>query len=151
MPKFIYSTLSANNIYADWVSGGGDLPRIEKSVLIKGGSNVADKRLITPRGVVTEVSDDDFAWLKDNYPFKFHVDGGFLAVADTNEDPEMVMGAEGMEARDTSAPLEPGDFDGQPGAKPSDVKADAVAEAAPAQAAASAHPAATSVRSPRRA
>lgn len=146
---FIYSTLSANNIYADWVPGGADLPKIEKQVLIKGGSNVADKRLITPRGVVTEVSADDFAWLKDNYAFKFHMDQGHIAVADKLEDPEKVVVSEGLEARDTSAPLEPGDFEGQDGPKPSDVKAENVAEAAPAQAAASAHPAAA--RNPRRA
>jgi hypothetical protein len=103
--------------------------------------------------VVTEVSADDYAWLKDNYHFQFHVAGGFLAVSGHKEDPEKIIADAGLEGRDTSAPLEPGDFSGQDGPKPTDVKADAISEAAPAQAAASAHPAASAApkRNPNRA
>jgi hypothetical protein len=149
--KYVYSTLSADNIYGAYVKGGADLPMIdrERQVLIKGGSNVADKRLITPRGVVTEVSEDQLAALLENTVFQMHVENGYVTFSDHNEDPEKVIGAEGLEARDASSPLEPGDFVADDaGAKPSDVIRSAADDAAPPapHSAPPAHPAANSAR-----
>ena len=143
--KYVYSTLTADNIYAGYVKGGADIPIVERSVHIKGGANVADKRLITPRGVATEVSADDLEFLLENSVFQMHVENGYVTFSDHKEDPEVVV-ASGMEGRDQASPLEPGDFEGQPGPQPAD--AQAVGLTPPAASVAASHPAA---RSPRRA
>lgn len=131
---YVYSTLSADNIYAAYVPGGADLPMVdrERQVFIKGGSNVADKRLVTPRGVVTEVSSEELDALKENTVFQMHVANGYVTFSDHKEDPEKVIGAEGLEGRDASSPLEPGDFVAdEAGAKPADVIRSAADDAAP--------------------
>ena len=108
MPKYVYSTLASDNVYATWVKGGGDLQRIEHSVTIKGGAGVADKRIETPLGVVTEVSDEDLKVLMTNEVFKRHLEHGFVKVDDKRADPETV--AADMERNDPGAPLTDADF-----------------------------------------
>lgn len=56
----------------------------------------------TPRGRVTEISDEQYAQLKDNHVFQLHKENGFISVENRKEDPEKV--ATNMEASDKSAP-----------------------------------------------
>ena len=113
MSKYIFSTLANDNLYAGYVKGGADLPRLERQVLIKGGAGVAgrDQRMITPRGVVTEVTDSEYEFLKTNVVFKRHQDTGFIKIEDRAADPEQV--AADMTGRDNSAPLVDADFDAE--------------------------------------
>lgn len=108
---FIYSTLSGDNLYQNYGKGGADLPVAEGGVLIHGGANVPDKKLITPLGVMTEVSADELTYLQANEVFKVHEKNGFLKVSEKKADPDVV--AADMETRDPSAPVVPADFEAE--------------------------------------
>jgi PBP1b-binding outer membrane lipoprotein LpoB len=89
-----------------------------KTVKVNGGANIADKHLITPAGAVTEVSDDDLSFLKQNKMFNRMIDRGFIKVETKETKVEKVVSD--MTGRDESAPLVPDDFTEETqGAKPS--------------------------------
>lgn len=110
----VYSTLTADQIYTVWAKAKGNDPlaHAEKRFFVKGGANLADKRLITPRGVLTTFSASDFADLKTIQAFKDHERNGFISWSESKADPEKVV-ADGMVSRDESAPMNPGDYDTQ--------------------------------------
>ena len=103
MTQYVYSTLTCDQRYTAWEKGGGDIPVEAGSVLIKGGSNVADARVITRIGVRTEVTDEEYALLLENEVFKLHFDNGFITVEEKKVDPEVV--AADLVSRDASAPI----------------------------------------------
>ena len=106
---FIFSTATNDTIYTEYEKvGEGGLPTIIRRVVVKGGANLADKKLITPKGVVTNVSDDDIEWLKAHASFQRHVNKGFISVSATKEDPAKV--AANMTAKDKAAPTTPETF-----------------------------------------
>lgn len=105
---FVYSTLTCDQRYTNYVPGGGDLPVPVGSVFVKGGTGVADARLVTPRGVVTEVTEEELAILEANADFNLHRKNGFVEVSASKVDPEKA--AADMEGRDASAPLVPADL-----------------------------------------
>lgn len=110
MAKQIYSTLSADTRYAEWVTTPG-LNTIQKSVLVCGGAGVAlrgaGQRVITPSGVRTEVSDADADFLQNNGHFKEHMKRGFVRIENVARDPEKV--ADKMETDEGGAPKTPDD------------------------------------------
>lgn len=106
---YVYSTLTCDNNYTAWEKGGGDVPHSTGSVLIKGGSNVANRKtLVTPLGVATGVSDKQLAMLEANPEFRKHSERGFIKVLAHKADPESVVGD--METRGEDAPLVPQDY-----------------------------------------
>lgn len=105
---YVFSTLTSNMVYRAYKEGGADMPLVDKEILIAGGSNLPDKRLITPYGVMTEISPEDLAILEENEVFALHKANGFITVRDKPADPEKV--ATDMETRDQSAPLVDADF-----------------------------------------
>lgn len=112
---YIYSTLSNSQMISQFNVVEGGIPKRGKSVIINGGSNVANKNLVTPRGVVTELSDADYALVKDDKSFKRWVERGYITVDSKNIAVEKVVAD--MDGRDESAPLVPQDFEGARGAK----------------------------------
>jgi hypothetical protein len=82
------------------------------SVFIKGGANVADKRLLTPRGVVTKITEEDLAALEQSSGeegvWATHKRNGFITTSTSKGDPEVV--AADMTTRDQAAPLVDEDF-----------------------------------------
>lgn len=105
----VYSTLTADQLYTVWgkaAPGGSATPTHQ--ILIKGGSNVADKRLITRIGVMTQVSDKDLEALEQVELFQIHQKNGFITVQKRKVDPEVV--AADQQSRDKSAPLTPQDI-----------------------------------------
>jgi hypothetical protein len=105
---YVYSTLTAGQEYTGWVKGAGDLPQRKHSVRIEGGANCYSKRLITPLGVVTEISEEDLAFLRAHKIFRKHEKNGFVKVEAKRREVEAVVAT--MEHRDTSAPDTPEDF-----------------------------------------
>lgn len=105
---FVYSTLTAGNTYVDYHATVNGVPTAVRSVAIAGGTNVPNKHLVTPMGVVTEVTDDELEFLEKDPGFIFHREKGFLKVQKTKANPEKV--AADMETRDASAPAVPQDF-----------------------------------------
>ncbi|MDD9339598.1 MAG: hypothetical protein PV362_08080 [Providencia heimbachae] len=95
MALYVYCTLSNDQNYS--VADG--------AVFIAGQANIMTKHMYTPRGRVTEVSDEQYAQLKDNHVFKLHKENGYVSVENRKEDPEKV--ATNMEASDKSAPDTP--------------------------------------------
>lgn len=108
----VYSTLTCDQQYVAWKKGGNDVNMVEHSILIKGGTGIANKNIITPYGVRTEISDQEAELLKQNKVFQVHEQNGFVRIEQRSVEPEKV--AADMSARDESAPLTPGDYTNQP-------------------------------------
>lgn len=106
----VYSKMAADVTYNDYIGGGDTLSRVAKSVLIKGGAGVANKNIITPLGVHTEITEDDRDMLLKNGIFKKHQDAGFVTIEEKSEDPDKVA-TNLTEGPDPSAPLTPVDFE----------------------------------------
>ena len=79
MSKHVISTLTRPNRYAKWVTQAG-VGTMLRSVLIQGGAGVIDKKLITPEGVRTEVSEADAEFLASHGLFKEHQARGFVKI-----------------------------------------------------------------------
>lgn len=107
-PVYVYSTLSTDQLYTLYVRGGNDIPRPDKQILVKGGANVANKHLWTPRGVVTEITEEELALLRDNKLFQTHEKNGYVKVDKAKVEVEKAVSD--MEPRDESSPLQPGDY-----------------------------------------
>lgn len=105
---YVYSTLSAPVRYSFYEKGAGDMSREASAILIRGGANVADKNFVTPRGVVTTISAEEYAKLKENKLFQTHVDNGYITVEEKQVDIDKIVSD--MEGRDQSSPLVPQDF-----------------------------------------
>ena len=107
---YVYSTLTGHQKYTTYRPSNDphQLPQVDKEILIGGGSNVADKHFITPRGVVTKISEDDLAELEKNPDFQTHKKNGFITVSKSKVDPEVQV-AKDMKLKDDSAPLSPED------------------------------------------
>ena len=104
---YVFSTLASDVAYTNHAQGGGDLPIDLPPVVIKGGAGVANERIVTPRGVATEVTEEQVEYLRQNEIFKLHEKNGFVMVSDTYGDPDTV--AADMTGRDNSAPIVPQD------------------------------------------
>lgn len=115
---YVFSTMSTDVDYTIYGEAVNDMPTIERRITINGGANVATKRLITPRGVMTPVEDADLEILNAHPIFIMHQKNGFITVEKKSHDPDEV--ATNMKARDESAPLTDGDF--KEGEAPTSVK-----------------------------
>lgn len=102
----VYSTLTADQRYTNWAKGGGDLPVPVGEVYVKGGANVADGRIHTPKGVATMISEDDEKILRTNDDFLLHEKNGFVQISKERVDPDKAAGD--LTDKDASAPLTPG-------------------------------------------
>lgn len=109
---YVFSTLANDQNYQNWVKGGADVPIKGHSVIIKGGSGVANDRLITPLGVVTEIDEADLEALDLNPVFVKHRQDGFITVRSKKAEAEKV--ASDMNRADKSAPLTAADFANDP-------------------------------------
>lgn len=113
MKKFyIYSTMTNDNDYITWEKGVEGQRNIAKHIVrIKGGANRADdqggtKKIFTPLGAVTPVTEEDMEHLSANEVFLRHQKNGFITVRDSEVHPE-VAASEGMKQKDASAPYTP--------------------------------------------
>lgn len=77
-------------------------------VYIKGGAGIADKNLITPRGVATQVTDHQLEIMEQDEVFKLHVKNGFIKVE--AKDRKIEKAVYGMAPRDKSGPKLPEDY-----------------------------------------
>jgi hypothetical protein len=105
---YVYSTLANDQQYIDWRGGGGDMPIRGRAVLVKGGTGVANARIVTPLGVATEISAEDAAFLETNPLFKLHAQNGHVTIQRKKDDPEKV--ASDMNLKDPAAPKTPADY-----------------------------------------
>lgn len=114
---YIYSTITCDTAYPLYVENNSkDLGIIKKrpdgtpmTVIIKGGHGVSNKNMYTPRGVVTQVSDEEMELLEQNVNFQRHKKAGFITVDKKEVAPEKKVAD--MTQKDGSAPLTPKDFE----------------------------------------
>lgn len=89
---YVCSKLASDNAYTTWhpvSKSANDLPRKDRQVLIKGGSGVINKQLVTPHGIVTSITADELDLLRKNCPaFVRHEKAGFLKVLEKNPSPD---------------------------------------------------------------
>ena len=104
---YVFSTLASDVAYTNHAQGGGDLPIDLPPVVIKGGAGIANERIVTPRGVATEVTEEQVEYLRANQVFQLHEKNGFVMVSESYADPDTV--AADMTGRDISAPIVPQD------------------------------------------
>lgn len=114
----VYSTLSAGVAYSRYrqdAAGGPNV--IIGSILINGGAGIANKHLVTPRGVHTAITEEELAILINDPIFKKHMEKGFITYSESEGKAETV--AADMTTRDNSAPISPNDYiEGDGKAKP---------------------------------
>jgi hypothetical protein len=112
---YVYSTLTRDQRYTNYVPGGGDLPIAAGSVLIKGGANLIDKHFVTSRGAMTKINDAEYAILLENKDFLRHRENGFIYVEEkpSSRPTDVNIVVDDMTGRDESAPLVPEDFDSE--------------------------------------
>lgn len=106
---FVFSTLACDNQYRTFAKGGGDMPVVESSILIKGGAGIANKNMITPRGVMTTITSEELAILETNESFRMHKDNGYITVESKKADADEVA-EKSMKKKDKSAPVTPADY-----------------------------------------
>ncbi len=118
--KYVFSTLTASHDFPQWESkrGNDQLPRAKGMIRILGGANLPAKTMVTPRGVMTPITDAQYEILQANPAFQRFVKRGFMTVEDRPHDADEV--AENMTSKDGSAPSTAEDFENK-GQKPPSV------------------------------
>lgn len=107
----VFSTMTAAVTYTQWKQSPGGLSIAGAQVTIKGGANVADRRtILTPRGIGTQVTDDELEFLKQDPTFLMHEKNGFITVDSVADIRDADLAASNMEGRDDSAPDVEQDF-----------------------------------------
>ena len=109
MSVYIFSTLTCDNQYRTFTKGGGDIPIVETSILVKGGSGLMNKNFITPQGAMTTISEEELAILETNESFQFHKKNGYITVERKKADADEVA-KKSMTKKDKSAPITPSDY-----------------------------------------
>lgn len=115
----IASTLTADVDYAVYAkrSDPSGPHTVLKKIRIKGGANVANRKhlladsVLTPRGVVTPISDEDLAILEQDEVFQTHKRNGFVEVIKSASAPSGDKAAKNLEPKDPSAPFSPEDYE----------------------------------------
>ena len=99
---YIFSTLACDQKYQNYeINSGIAIPT--QSISVAGGTGIMDERFVTPLGVMTAVSEDDYAALQINPDFQLHVKNGFIVVQKQEADPEKV--AADMNMEDPARPI----------------------------------------------
>jgi len=106
---YVYSTITASQAYTLYGEApDGGLPPAKQICIIAGGSNTPDKHFITPRGVVTQVTDEQLRLLNQCPAYLRHKAAGYLTEDKVERKADVV--AKEMKAKDGSAPKTPEDF-----------------------------------------
>jgi hypothetical protein len=112
----IYSTLASPQKFVKYqmpdatdASQMGRLPVVEREVLVRGGAGIASKNLITPQGVHTPITEEEYQAIKDLEHFKKFVESGRIRVERKEYDIDKMVSD--MNPRDPGGPLTPADFE----------------------------------------
>jgi hypothetical protein len=84
------------------------VPRELASVTIRGGANLPNKVLMTPKGAVTSIPDKDWEWLCKDVLFLKMVNDGFLTIIGDPREAEHAY--RDLTAKDGCAPKTESDF-----------------------------------------
>jgi hypothetical protein len=112
--SYVVSTLTSDQAYTLFFKkddDGKSIPRADKVVIVKGGHGVANKNIITPKGVATAITEEQAKLLEENAAFKRHEKRGFVRILKKNPG-DTEKASSDLSQRDGSAPLVEGDFAG---------------------------------------
>lgn len=87
----------------------GMLPVVAREVLIRGGAGIASKNLITPQGVHTAITQDEYDAIAELPHFKKFVESGHIRVERKQYDIDKMISD--MNPRDPGGPLTPADYE----------------------------------------
>lgn len=96
--NYIYSTLASDQVYVEY----GKNRQVVSQVFVAGKANIPNKHMLTPKGVSTEVSDEQLAVLRNNRVFQLHEKNGFITVDSKKRDADKVSA--NMNKNDKSQP-----------------------------------------------
>lgn len=102
---YIYSTLTNDQSYDIYDVSPSGVQVLVASVKVSGGHGRINNHFVTPRGVVTQVTDAELKLLKKCDVFNTHVKNGFIVIDNSKRDAEAV--ASEMEVADKSAQATP--------------------------------------------
>lgn len=90
--NYIYSTLAAPQAYTNYSANPSkELSVPQDVIVIKGGAGVVGKEnFYSPKGVLTEVNDEQLAALEKVPAFNEHVKNGFIVVEKRKEEADKV-------------------------------------------------------------
>lgn len=109
----VYSTLANPQVFTTYRPGGADLQVIDREVPIAGGAGIASKNLITPLGVHTAITVDDYEAIKDLQHFARFVESGHIRV-EKKKAAELERIVSDMNPRDPGGPITPADYAATP-------------------------------------
>ncbi len=120
MSVYLYSTLSNSQNVPVYIaypgskggnnnSGSAKPSQKTHTIHINGGANVIDGQLITPKGVLTIIEDNEYAELRKMSCFNRWVERGFITIEKDDYDADDV--AEDMTAKDGCAQITVADHD----------------------------------------
>lgn len=123
MSVYIYSTLANHQHYTTYhPTPKGQIPVKKHVVMIKGQARlpkVVGTELITPMGIRTEISDEDYEILKTIPLFQTHLKNGYITIDSKRVNPDKK--AKDLE-RDPSSPKVESDFPNADEPQPANVK-----------------------------
>lgn len=103
---YLTSTKSQNTEFPRYVKSTGGEWIVKGSVVVRGTANViGNKTLITPRGAITSITDEELDFLKKNASFMRQVNAGFIAIHYDKK-----LHTEDLEEKDKSAQYTEKDF-----------------------------------------
>lgn len=111
----VYSTLANPQAFVVYAppAEAGMLPVEEMKVIVKGGAGIASKNLLTPQGVHTAITQEEYDAIKDLSHFTKFVDSGNIRVERKQAfDIEKIVSD--MNPRDPGGPITPADFASTP-------------------------------------
>lgn len=110
MAHYVYSKMAAAVDFNIFQKGGADMPVKTGKITINGGAGIANKNLITPNGVVTEVTDEELEILNAHNLFVQFKTNGYITVEKKKVDVEKVV-ADMSDKADPSSPITPADYE----------------------------------------
>lgn len=111
---YVLSKLANTQVYTKYIKGTDNFNQAVAFVTINGGADVTNKLLVTPQGVVTEISAEQLDLLKENKVFQQHLENGVVSYYSLA--PDVDKKAPKMK-KDKSAQLQKKDFEDK-GIKP---------------------------------
>lgn len=113
---YITSTMTSDVSYAIYEKLPGGVMKIIRTIEVRGGANVTDpKTLVTPRGVATEISEQDYILLEKNPVFQMHKKNGYINVIKESinkyEAQELAEDPKDLEQKDASAQVTKTDYE----------------------------------------
>lgn len=125
---FVYSTATCSTTYVVYAENMPNAPHSVSlhKILIKGGANIANKHVMTPRGVATEVSDSDLEILMKDQNFLKAMKLGFITVDKGRSEKDIDKKVKDMQSRDGSAPKTKEVLEAETSAKQYDVDSSSV-------------------------